>query len=135
MTTATGEVCCYRSQRLTLSSGERTWTVLGRDHRMVVTAQSDIRTVRMPPSSWSCPAADVGGVAGPVTCGDVLLLDGDLDVDVEDAGQDGGGEFGGELEQRGRASLAGVDPDEAESFAESVGADGATGLSTGEQPS
>jgi hypothetical protein len=44
--------------------------------------------------------ADVGGVAGPVAfCGDVLPLDGDFDVDTDYAGPDGGGEFGGELEQ------------------------------------
>jgi hypothetical protein len=65
----------------------------------------------------------------------VLPLDGDLDVDAEHAGQDGGGEFGGELEQRGRAGLAWPDPEEAEPLAESVGADGAAGLSSGEQPS
>ena len=46
MTTASGEVCCYRSQRLTLSSGERTWTVLGRDHRMVEPAEGYLEYLR-----------------------------------------------------------------------------------------
>lgn len=46
MTTASGEVCCYRSQRLTLSSGERTWTVLGRDHRMVEPAEEYLEYLR-----------------------------------------------------------------------------------------
>jgi integrase len=46
MTTASGEVCCYRSQRLTLSSGERTWTVLGRDHRLVEPAEGYLEYLR-----------------------------------------------------------------------------------------
>jgi hypothetical protein len=35
--------------------------------------------------------------------------DGDADVDAEQAGEDGGGQAGGELEQRGRAGLPGAD--------------------------
>src|ERR1700704_987563 len=46
MTTATVEVCSYRSQRLTLPSGERTWTVLGRDHRMVEPAEEYLEYLR-----------------------------------------------------------------------------------------
>ena len=61
--------------------------------------------------------------------------DGDADVDAEHAGQDGGGQVGGELEQRGGASLAGSDAELAQSFAEPEGADGPAGLSAGEQPS
>lgn len=39
MTTATVVVGSYRSQRLALSSGERTWTMLGEDHWMVEPAE------------------------------------------------------------------------------------------------
>lgn len=46
MTTATVEVCAYRAQRLTLSSGERTWTVLGKDHRMVEPAEEYLEYLR-----------------------------------------------------------------------------------------
>src|SRR5215472_2717476 len=43
-------------------------------------------------------AAVVGGVGGPVAGGGVLPGDGDLDVDAEQPGEDGGGKFGGEAE-------------------------------------
>ena len=46
MTTVTVEVGCYRSQRLALPSGERTWTVLGRDHRMVEPAEEYLEYLR-----------------------------------------------------------------------------------------
>ena len=46
MTTASGEVCSYRSQRLILPSGERTWTVLGKDHRMVEPAEEYLEYLR-----------------------------------------------------------------------------------------
>src|SRR5258706_852779 len=46
MTTATVQVCSYRSQRLTLSSGEHTWTVLGTDHRMVEPAEEYLEYLR-----------------------------------------------------------------------------------------
>jgi hypothetical protein len=46
-------------------------------------------------------AADVGGIGGPVACGGMLPGNGDFDVDAEHAGQGGGREFSGELEQRG----------------------------------
>ena len=42
--------------------------------------------------------AVVGGVGGPVAGGGVLPRDGDLDVDAEQPGEHGGGEFGGEAE-------------------------------------
>src|SRR5260370_25360275 len=88
------------------------------------------------PGIWSVfqAAADVGGVAGPVPGRDVLPGDGDLDVDAEQACQDGGGEFGGELEQCRRAGLPGPQAELAEPFAEPVGADRAAGLPAGEQP-
>jgi hypothetical protein len=40
----------------------------------------------------------VGGVGCPVACGGVLPLDGNFDVDAEQSGEDGGGQFGGEAE-------------------------------------
>lgn len=46
MTTATVVVGSSRSQRLVLSSGERTWTVLGEDHRMVEPAQEYLEYLR-----------------------------------------------------------------------------------------
>jgi hypothetical protein len=36
-------------------------------------------------------AADIGGVGGPVTGGCLLPVNGDLDVDAEHPGEDGGG--------------------------------------------
>jgi site-specific recombinase XerD len=46
MTTVTVAVGCYRSQRLALPSGERTWTVLGKDHRMVEPAEEYLEYLR-----------------------------------------------------------------------------------------
>jgi integrase len=46
MTTATVELGGYRSQRLVLASGERTWTVLGADHRMVEPAEEYLEYLR-----------------------------------------------------------------------------------------
>ena len=60
--------------------------------------------------------------------------DGDRDVDAEHAGEDGGGQVGGELEQGGGAGSAGVDAELAEPFGHAEGADGAAGLTAGEQP-
>src|SRR6266566_146931 len=65
--------------------------------------------------SWSLSpaAADVGGVGHPVAAGGVLPGNGDVDVDAEHAGEQGGGQFGGELEQRGGAvdgDVAGGEP-------------------------
>src|SRR6266568_952129 len=79
-------------------------------------------------------AADVGGVGHPVAGGGALPGDGDVDVDAEHAGEDGGGEFGGELEQGGGAGWAGADADLAEAFVEPVGADRLAGASAGQQP-
>src|SRR5712691_5999631 len=79
-------------------------------------------------------AADVGGIAHPVAGGGALPGDGDVDVDAGHAGEDGGGEFGGELEQGGGAGWAGADADLAEAFAEPAGADRLAGASAGQQP-
>ena len=43
-------------------------------------------------------AADVGGVGHPVAAAGALPGDGDTDVDAEHAGEDRGGQVGGELE-------------------------------------
>jgi hypothetical protein len=51
MTTATVVVGSYRSQRLALSSGERTWTVLGEDHRMVEPAEEYLEYLRVQQAS------------------------------------------------------------------------------------
>ena len=74
------------------------------------------------------PAADVGGVGHPVSGGGVLPGDGDVDVDAEHPGEDGCGEFGGELEERGGSCLPWVDADGFESLPEVAGADGPAGL-------
>src|SRR6266542_1388486 len=42
-------------------------------------------------------AADAGGVVHSVSGGGVLPGDGDVDVDAQHAGEQGGGQFGGEL--------------------------------------
>jgi hypothetical protein len=63
----------------------------------------------------------------------VLPGDGDVNVDSKHAGEDGGGEFGGELEQCGGACLAGLDAEVFESLSEVGGADRAAGLASGEQ--
>ena len=78
--------------------------------------------------------ADVGGVAGPVAAGSALPLDGDVDVDAERAGQDGGGQLGGELEQGGGAGLGRADPEAAQALGQPVAADRPAGLAAGEQP-
>jgi hypothetical protein len=58
--------------------------------------------------------------------------DGDADVDPEHAGQDGGGQFGGELEQGGRAGVPAVDAGLSEPFGEAEGADRLSGPAAGE---
>jgi hypothetical protein len=78
--------------------------------------------------------ADVGGVAGPVSGGDLLPADGGVDADAERSGEDGRGDLGGELKQCGAACLAGADAESVQSEFESFGAEGAAGLAAGEQP-
>ena len=46
MTTATVVAAAYRAQRLTLPSGERTWTVVGRDHHLVEPAEGYLEYLR-----------------------------------------------------------------------------------------
>ena len=46
MTTVTVAVGTCRAQRLTLSTGERTWTVLGKDHCMVEPAEEYLEYLR-----------------------------------------------------------------------------------------
>src|SRR6266496_4088116 len=58
----------------------------------------------------------------------------DVDVDAERAGQDGGGQLGGELEQGGGAGLGGADSEAAQALGQPVAADGPAGLAAGEQP-
>ncbi len=61
-------------------------------------------------------------------------MDGDLDVDAEHAGQDRGGDLGGEGEQGGGSGLAGVQADVLQPHSETVVADGLAGTSAGKQP-
>ena len=56
-------------------------------------------------------------------------------MDAEHAGEQGGGQFGGELEQGRGTGLSGTDPEVAEPFGELVGADGPAGFASGKQPS
>ncbi len=79
-------------------------------------------------------AADVGGVVGPVAAGDLLPFDGDADVDAEEAGEDRGGEFAGELEEGGGSGLAGLKPDLVEAFGQPEGAGWLAWSAAGEQP-
>src|SRR5260370_32512360 len=60
-------------------------------------------------------SAVVGGVGRPVSGRGSLPGDSDADVDAEQSGQKGCGEFGGEAKQRGRPCLAGTEPDLARS--------------------
>jgi hypothetical protein len=55
-------------------------------------------------------------------------------VDADHAGQDGGGQVGGELEQGCGACLDAADADLAQALAELVGADWLGGLAAKEQP-
>src|SRR6266702_6262830 len=79
-------------------------------------------------------AADVGGVGHPVAGGGALPGDGDVDVDAEYAGEQGGGEFGGELEEGGRTCLPWPDAQGLEPLSQVCGVDGAAGLPAREQP-
>src|SRR4051794_26663489 len=98
-----------------------------------VTVTSGIQTVGMP----GCPGgslADLGGVAGPVSAGEAVRGDRDVGVNAQGAGEDRGGDFGGELEQCGAAGLVGLDPEVGEPLGQSCGADRSSGLAPGEQP-
>lgn len=96
-------------------------------------ATSDIATLGIPLLVTGA-AADFGGVGGPVTGGCALPCGGDADVDAEGAGQDRGGQVGGELEEGGGSSSAGLDAELAQSFDHPEGAEVLSGSSAGEQP-
>ena len=61
---------------------------------------------------------DVGGVACPVPCGVVGPAGRCSWREVEQFGEDGCGDLGGELEQGGASPGEGPDVDEAEAFAQ-----------------
>jgi len=52
-------------------------------------------------------------------------------VDAEHSGEQGGGEFGGELEKRGGACLAGLDAEVFEALSQVGGPDRTAGLPSG----
>ena len=62
-------------------------------------AEIPVAPVQRPFGSIFLAAADAGGVGQPVADRSVLSGDRDLDVDAGQAGEDGGGKFGGKLEQ------------------------------------
>ncbi len=62
----------------------------------------------------------------------MLPGDGNVDVDAEHAGEQAGGEFGGELEQCGGARLAGLDAEVFEALPQVGGSDRAAGLPAGD---
>ena len=64
----------------------------------------------------------------------MLPCDGGFDVDAEQPGEHGGGEFGGEAGQCGGAALSGAQAELAKAFGELVGADRLAGAAAGEQP-
>jgi len=76
---------------LRLNSHRSTTAALSADPVM---ATPGIRTVGMP-GLMGRPAADFGGVGGPVARGQALPGDGDVGVDAEGAGEDCGGDLGG----------------------------------------
>ena len=78
--------------------------------------------------------ADVGGVGGPVSGGDLLPLDGDLDMDAQRLGQYGGGNLRGQGEQGGAAALPGADPECMEPQAERIWGQRRSWLAAREQP-
>ena len=74
------------------------------------------------------------GVAGPVPAGLVDPVDGGGGGDVEQVGQDGGGQGPRELGERGASSGLGVDTEGAEAFAEAGWGQRSPGEQAGEQP-
>jgi hypothetical protein len=56
----------------------------------------------------------------------------DVGVDAEGSGEDRGGNFGGQLEERGAAGLAGTDAEVVEPLGQAGAADGPSGLASGE---
>jgi hypothetical protein len=78
--------------------------------------------------------ADVGGVGGPVACGEALPGDGDVGVDAQGAGEDSGGDLGRELEECGAAGLVGTNPKSVQPLSELSCADRSSRLAAGEEP-
>lgn len=64
-------------------------------------------------------AGQFGGVAGPVACGVSGPSGGGSWCEVQEVGEDGGGDLGGELEQCGSASREGSDAEQSQPFPES----------------
>ncbi|GAA3482104.1 hypothetical protein GCM10018966_066360 [Streptomyces yanii] len=64
----------------------------------------------------------------------MLPLDGDFDVDTEHPGEDRGGDFGRESEQRGGAILLGPDPDSVKALADLTVGERASRVPSREQP-
>lgn len=60
--------------------------------------------------------------------------DGDVGVDAQGAGEDRGGDLGGELEERGAAGLIGPDAELVQALCQLCGADRPSGLAAGEEP-
>jgi hypothetical protein len=81
----------------------------------------------------STASADFCGVVGPVACRETLPVDGDVGVDAQGAGEDRGGDLGGELEERGAAGLVGADPELVQPLRQLCGADRSSGLTFGEE--
>ena len=79
-------------------------------------------------------AAVVGCVGRPVSAAGALPGDCDADVDAEQSREQRGGQFGSEAEQRGRASLAGREPQFAQAVREVGCAERPAGPSAGEEP-
>ena len=63
MTTATVAMGSCRAQRLTLASGERTWTVLGADHRVVGPTEEYLEYLRAQQASPNTVKSYARGLA------------------------------------------------------------------------
>jgi hypothetical protein len=80
--------------------------------------------------AYPCPFGEVGG---PVAAGAAGPVDGGLDVDAKQAGQDRGGQVGCSGGERGVAGLPGLDSVLAESAGQGLGCDGPGGRAAGEE--
>jgi hypothetical protein len=79
-------------------------------------------------------SGELCGVVGPVTAGVAHPADRGGGCQVQQVGEDGGGELGGELQECGATAGLGVDAEFAEPGAESAGGERSTGQQSGEQP-
>ena len=75
-----------------------------------------------------------GSVGGPVGGGGALPGDGQFDVDAEQPGEYGGGQFGGKAEWCGGAALGGAESELAQEFGELVGTNRLAGAAAGKEP-